>query len=625
MNSKSPVVSGIKNVINKEEESDIKFLKCFEQPTSNSATFFAFFNPSENILIAAYAKSKGVEFQSLKSNLNGNHFSLRSMKWPNHWAVMSSNPWGTVWSTLRPLDKESLYFEFQSISEVDNYFYIKSVKWMACRQSVDVVTCWRETDIVFNLETGNFKFQKRVNFIFGPFDAIGLNQTIGQLVLLSELSFCQAYHSTMAEPRTSDQQRFVAAELQQQSNIGANFLTRTYKSTYEYIYVKCNGCRIGSLDYWIGVTDIVLEIHWEYASDENTVTDLYWGPNEPDGHIGEVISASSFGKWHDVVCTTKRNFIFKKENSSSILLRVRCIAHAMDPSPIVSGIINAINKEEDTVRKFFKPVTIHTDNVGKKASRNYPSNKIYTQLTPYGILPVNDVSLEFQVKACNDAFVLLSSASDLNSTVLYEIVIGSRSNTAIFLRRKYGGITALMTGIKAIVLFCDEYTNLFVNWSNSGRITVGNDSHTFIDWTDPYPLMIEGYGIMTGWGSNGSWIFNLEEATCECECTADIQNLSNYTHAELLEILAPEITKIRQHLLVDKTQLSSTIRRLTSAPDNRKSSKGVGLIAVVLFVSMIGTVIVIDFPALLKQSNSMRQLCRRFCSKVNIGAIKSKY
>lgn len=54
------------------------------------------------------------------------------MKWPNHWAIMSSNPCGTIWSTRRPLDRESLYFDFQSISEVDNYFYIKSVKWMAC-------------------------------------------------------------------------------------------------------------------------------------------------------------------------------------------------------------------------------------------------------------------------------------------------------------------------------------------------------------------------------------------------------------------------------------------------------------------------------------------------------------
>ncbi|CAG2232707.1 unnamed protein product [Mytilus edulis] len=146
-----------------------------------------------------------------------------------------------------------------------------------------------------------------------------------------------------------------------------------------------------------------------------------------------------------------------------------------------------------------------------------------------------------------------------------------------------------MSGIKAIVLSCDEYTNLFVKWSNSSRITVGNYSHTFIDWTDPYPFMIEGYGIMTGWGSNGSWIFNLEEATCECECTTDIPNLSNYTHAELLEILDPEITKIRQYLLVDKTQLSSTIRRLTSAPDDRKSSKAkiVHMYAQIFWISIL--------------------------------------
>ncbi|CAC5415289.1 unnamed protein product [Mytilus coruscus] len=249
--------------------------------------------------------------------------------------------------------------------------------------------------------------------------------------------------------------------------------------------------------------------------------------------------------------------------------------------------------------KLLSAITIHTDNVGRKDSRNYASNEIYTHLTPYGILPVDYASLEFQVKACNDAFLLLSSASDLNSTFLYEIVIGGKSNTAISVRRKYGGKTKTMTVINAIVLFCDEYSKLFVNWSSSGRITLANDYHTFIDWTDPYPLMIEGYGIMTGWGADGSWIFNVEdilvvEATCECECTADVKYLSNYTREDLFEILAPEITKIKQDLLVDKTQLSSNIRRLTSAPDNRQSSKGVGVIAVVLFVSLIGAIIVID-------------------------------
>ncbi|CAC5415286.1 CLEC3A [Mytilus coruscus] len=105
-------------------------------------------------------------------------------------------------------------------------------------------------------------------------------------------SFFQAFHSNLTEPRTSDQQGFLSSELQQHSNIG-------------------------SLDYWIGVTDIVLGNHWEYASDESTVTDLYWGPNEPNGQIVEncvVISASKFGKWHDIVCTTHRHFICEKEN-----------------------------------------------------------------------------------------------------------------------------------------------------------------------------------------------------------------------------------------------------------------------------------------------------------------------
>ncbi|XP_076080127.1 C-type lectin domain family 2 member D3-like [Mytilus galloprovincialis] len=61
-------------------------------------------------------------------------------------------------------------------------------------------------------------------------------------------SFCQAFHSTMAEPRTSEQQGFLAAELQQQSNIGSlDYWIRVY------IYVNYNVCRLGLLDYWIRV------------------------------------------------------------------------------------------------------------------------------------------------------------------------------------------------------------------------------------------------------------------------------------------------------------------------------------------------------------------------------------
>ncbi|XP_063436108.1 toxin CrTX-A-like [Mytilus trossulus] len=124
----SHIASGLNNVINKEEEADRKFLKSFEQPTYNTATFFACFNPSENDLIVSYVKSKGVIFQSLKDELHGKHYSLRAVRWPKYWAVMSSNPWGTIWKTKSPSDRESLYFEFESISEADNYFLIKSVK-----------------------------------------------------------------------------------------------------------------------------------------------------------------------------------------------------------------------------------------------------------------------------------------------------------------------------------------------------------------------------------------------------------------------------------------------------------------------------------------------------------------
>lgn len=111
------------------KEAQRMFLKVFGQPKYENVAFFALFNPSEYQFITEYLAEYGVTLQNLNTTLNDEAFAMESQKWPGYSVVMSSNPWGTIWSTKSPFDKPSLLFTFESISKTDNIFFIKSVKW----------------------------------------------------------------------------------------------------------------------------------------------------------------------------------------------------------------------------------------------------------------------------------------------------------------------------------------------------------------------------------------------------------------------------------------------------------------------------------------------------------------
>ncbi|CAG2244228.1 unnamed protein product [Mytilus edulis] len=75
----------------------------------------------------------------------------------------------------------------------------------------------------------------------------------------------------------------------------------------------------------------------------------------------------------------------------------------------------------------------------------------YISMEYYYLNPVQKRIMKFAVKACDNAFLLLSAVADLQSLDFYEITIGSAKN-------------------------------------------------------NPSPLVINGVGIATGWGSDGLWI-----------------------------------------------------------------------------------------------------------------------
>ena len=86
---------------------------------------------------------------------------------------------------------------------------------------------------------------------------------------------------------------------------------------------------------------------------------------------------------------------------------------------------------------------------------------------------------------------------------------------------------------------------------------------------------------------------------CRCEHRRKLeywasQILPNYTKEELQKVLEPTLERIRQELKVNKTNLSSNLRKLTSAQDKRPSSGAMGWLAIVFIAVVVGLVILID-------------------------------
>ncbi|CAC5400190.1 unnamed protein product [Mytilus coruscus] len=159
------------------------------------------------------------------------------------------------------------------------------------------------------------------------------------------------------------------------------------------------------------------------------------------------------------------------------------------------------------VGNLFDDIWIKTKNSGPIDAYTPKSVDYYTSLSTYEIFPAKKRFIKFQIKACSNAFVLLSSAFNLQSPDFYEICIGGSSNTKIYLhiRRFSSDISEYQFDVPGL-LSCSEHKTFIVNWEVSGRITLTAETGIVLDWTDTSPIPIQGVGFMTGWGSDGKWI-----------------------------------------------------------------------------------------------------------------------
>ena len=81
--------------------------------------------------------------------------------------------------------------------------------------------------------------------------------------------------------------------------------------------------------------------------------------------------------------------------------------------------------------------------------------------------------------------------------------------------------------------------------------------------------------------------------------------MKNITTVQLMEA----VKQLKQELAVDKSELSSTIRKKTSAPDERPSSKGLGVLGIVMLTGIGCMLVAADARVLVRDfKNCFRNL-----------------
>ncbi|XP_070196633.1 uncharacterized protein [Littorina saxatilis] len=84
----------------------------------------------------------------------------------------------------------------------------------------------------------------------------------------------------------------------------------------------------------------------------------------------------------------------------------------------------------------------------------------------------------------------------------------------------------------------------------------------------------------------------------KCPCNCQAVNLQNKTQEELIEKAEENAEHLKEELTVDKSGLSSTKRKVTSAPDYRPSAQGIGYVGLTFLVLSFGSILLLDLTSL---------------------------
>ncbi|CAG2247874.1 unnamed protein product [Mytilus edulis] len=153
----------------------------------------------------------------------------------------------------------------------------------------------------------------------------------------------------------------------------------------------------------------------------------------------------------------------------------------------------------------------------------------------------------------------------------------------------------------------DDTSVIVSEYAKGGNVTLPSLVFEHVKWTDEglYKCHVTTISGLTLTDETSLFINATNMCPCTCEYRRKLEYwgskiIPNRTKEELLKELESELQKIKKELAVNKTQLSSSIRRRTSAPDKRKSSETMGLAGAAFICIVVGVVVLVDLLSLVK-------------------------
>ncbi|XP_063417660.1 uncharacterized protein LOC134700230 [Mytilus trossulus] len=153
----------------------------------------------------------------------------------------------------------------------------------------------------------------------------------------------------------------------------------------------------------------------------------------------------------------------------------------------------------------------------------------------------------------------------------------------------------------------DDTSVIVSEYAKGGNVTFPSLVFEHVKWTDEglYKCHVTIISGLTLTDETSLFVNATTMCPCRCEYRRKLEHwgskiVTNKTQEELLKELESELQNIKKELAVNKTQLSSSIRRRSSAPDKRKSSETIGLAGVAFICIVVGLVVLVDLLSLVK-------------------------
>ncbi|CAC5358278.1 unnamed protein product [Mytilus coruscus] len=199
-----------------------------------------------------------------------------------------------------------------------------------------------------------------------------------------------------------------------------------------------------------------------------------------------------------------------------------------------------------------------------------------------------DNSTSHNKNGLNSGDPLNFTANEDDNVTLTCIVDVMHANKSLFWTRSVDGTSVIVS----------EY-------AKGGNDTSHNLVFEHVKWTDEgsYKCNVINSSGMIQTVETRTLFSNMHP--CRCEYRRRLEHwgsklIPNKSRQELLKELESELQKMKKDLEVNKTQLSSSIRRRSSAPDKRKSSERMGLAGAAFICIVVGLVILMDLLTIVK-------------------------